>query len=179
MDLPDYHHPVTLPPVIISEADRKKLYAVATSALTNRHMAPAASNVLREIHRAIIVPDDQLPANVVGINSCVDVRDNLTGANRRVVLVLADETSTQPNAVSVLSPLGAALIGLSEGSSIEWCTASGDRRGITVLRSTPSAQRSPALADMQYRDLKGPCEVNAGSSVDPTREAIHGRPTLG
>jgi regulator of nucleoside diphosphate kinase len=143
MNTPDYHHPVTLPPVIISESDREDLYAVATSALTNSRMAPVASNVLREIYRATIVPNDQLPTNVVAVNSCVDVRDNVAGANRRIVLVLPGETSTKPNAVSVLSPLGAALIGLSEGSSVEWCTASGDRSSITVLRSAPSSERSP------------------------------------
>lgn len=139
------NHQVTLPPVIVSEADRDRLYPVAISALANRRMAPAASNVLREISRAKIVPNDQLPKNVVALNSHVDVRDNVAGTNRRVVLVLPDETSTQPNAVSVLSPLGAALIGLSEGYSIEWCTASGERSNVTVLQSTPSSARSRPL----------------------------------
>lgn len=156
MDNPDYHHPVRLPPVIISEADREKLCAVATSALSLGRMAPAASNLLREIYRATIVPNDHLPANVVGINSYVDVRDNVAGTSRRIVLVLPDGVSRQPNAVSVLSPLGAALMGLSEGSSIEWCTASGDRRSVTVLRSTPSAARSPTLADMHVAQLERP-----------------------
>ena len=153
MDAADYHHPVTLPPVIISETDRENLYAIATSALTNSRMAPAASNVLREIYRATIVPNDQLPTNVVAVNSCVDVRDNVAGANRRIVLALPDETSCEPNAVSVLSPLGAALIGLSEGASVEWCTASGDRKSITVLRSTPS---SAMLADRKVSQLERP-----------------------
>jgi len=143
MNIPDYHHPVTLPPVMISEMDRDDLYAAATSTLRNSRTAPAASNVLREIFRAKIVSNDQLPTNVVAVNSCVDVRDNVAGANRRIVLVLPGETTSKPNAVSVLSPLGAALIGLSEGSSIEWCTASGDRRNITVVRSTPSSEGSP------------------------------------
>jgi len=143
MSIPDYHHPVTLPPVMISETDRDDLYAAATSALRNSRTAPAASNVLREIFRAKIVRNDRLPTNVVAVNSCVDVRDNVAGANRRIVLVLPGETTSKPNAVSVLSPLGAALIGLSEGSSIEWCTASGDRRNITVVRSTPSSDGSP------------------------------------
>jgi regulator of nucleoside diphosphate kinase len=147
MNTAGYHHPVTLPPVLISEADREKLYAIATSALTNDRLAPAASNVLREIHRATVVPNDQLPTNVVAVNSCVDVRDNVAGASSRIVLSLPDETSCKPNAVSVLSPLGAALIGLSEGASIEWCTASGDRKNIAVLRSTPSSARSPVLAE--------------------------------
>lgn len=38
MDTPDYHHPVRLPPVIISEADREKLYAVATSVVAWRRL---------------------------------------------------------------------------------------------------------------------------------------------
>jgi regulator of nucleoside diphosphate kinase len=54
----------------------------------------------------------------------------------------------QPNAVSVLSPLGAALIGLSEGDSIDWCSASGEPSSVTVLRSTVSSARSPARADV-------------------------------
>jgi regulator of nucleoside diphosphate kinase len=164
MNTPDYYHPVTLPPVIISETDRENLYAVAISALTNGRMAPAASNMLREIFRATVVPNDQLPTNVVAVNSCVDVRDNIAGTNRQIVLVLPDETSTQANAVSVLSPLGAALIGLSEGASAEWCTAGGDRSSITVLRSTPNRRDRQRLPIGKYRNSKGPCEVNAGKA---------------
>ena len=129
------HEPqAKLPPVTLSETERKELVVVATSALADRHVLPAASNLLREVHRAIIVPDDQLPTNVVAVHSRVDVHDNLTGTNSEIVLVFPDELRTEPNAVSVLTPLGAALIGLPEGASIDWCTASGDRSSKTVLR---------------------------------------------
>jgi regulator of nucleoside diphosphate kinase len=129
------HEPqAKLPPVTLSETERKELAVVATAALADRHVLPAASNLLREVHRAIIVPDDQLPTNVVAVHSRVDVHDNLTGTNSEIVLVFPDEPRTEPNAVSVLTPLGAALIGLSEGASIDWCTASGDRSSKTVLR---------------------------------------------
>jgi regulator of nucleoside diphosphate kinase len=129
------HEPqAKLPPVTLSETERKELVVVATAALADRHVLPAASNLLREVHRAIIVPDDQLPTNVVAVHSRVDVHDNLTGTNSEIVLVFPDEPRTEPNAVSVLTPLGAALIGLSEGASIDWCTASGDRSSKTVLR---------------------------------------------
>ena len=142
-----HDHPIALPPVMLSEADRDKLYAIAISALTNSRMASSASNVLREISRARIVPDDELPENVVAVNSHVDVRDNVTGTTRQVVLVMPHETSMQPHAVSVLSPLGAALIGLSEGHSVDWCSASGEPSSVTVLRSTASSARSPACGD--------------------------------
>ena len=123
----DHDLTVKLPPVIISETDRERLVSVATAALADRRMSPAASNLLREVYRAAIVPDDQLPNNVVAVHSHVDVRDNLTGTSSQVVLVFPDEKYSQKNAVSVLTPLGAALVGLSEGASINWCTASGDR----------------------------------------------------
>ncbi|PPQ17148.1 hypothetical protein CV770_22550 [Bradyrhizobium sp. AC87j1] len=141
MNTPD-GHPIALPPVMLSEADRDRLYAIAISALTNSRRASSASNVLREISRAKIVPDDELPKNVVAVNSHVDVRDNVADTTRQVVLVMPDETSKQPNAVSVLSPLGAALIGLSEGHSVEWCSAIGEPSSVTVLRSTASSARS-------------------------------------
>ena len=139
--IPYQDSPVKLPPVTISETDRERLVSVATAALTDRRMSPTASNLLREVYRATIVPDVQLPANVVAVHSRVDVHDNLTGTNSQIILVLPDEPCTKPNAVSVLTPLGAALIGLSEGASVDWCTASGDRSSKTVLRcgQTPYA----------------------------------------
>jgi regulator of nucleoside diphosphate kinase len=131
---PYYDLTVKLPPVIISETDRERLVSVATAALADKRVSPAASNLLREVYRAAIVPDDQLPKNVVAVHSHVDVRDNLTGTSSQIVLVLPDEKDAQKNAVSVLTPLGAALVGLSEGASIDWCTANGDRMSKTVLR---------------------------------------------
>jgi regulator of nucleoside diphosphate kinase len=153
MNTPD-DHTIALPPVMLSEGDRDRLYAVAISALTNSRMASAASNVLREIYRAKIVPEDQLPENVVAVDSRVDVRDNVAGTTRRVVLVMPDETSVQPNTVSVLSPLGAALIGLSEGHSVNWCSASGELSSVTVLQSSASSARLRAPADRHVARLK-------------------------
>ena len=130
-----YHEPqAKLPPVTLSETDQKELVVVATAALADRYVLPAASNLLREVYRAIIVPDDQLPTNVVAVHSRVDVHDNLAGTNREIVLVFPEEAHTEPNAVSLLTPLGAAFIGLCEGASIDWFTASGDRSSKTVRR---------------------------------------------
>lgn len=123
-----------LPPVMISETDRAKLISVATAALTDRWRSAAASNLLRELARATIVPDAELPANVVAVHSRVRLRDNISGKESQITLVLPEERVTKPNALSVLTLLGAALIGLSEGASIDWCTAGGDHSSKTVLR---------------------------------------------
>jgi regulator of nucleoside diphosphate kinase len=129
-----HYHPAKLPPVTISKVDRTRLVSIATAALTDRWRSVTASNLLRELQRATVVPDAQLPANVVAIHSRVHLRDNITGTDSRITLVLPDETCVKSDGVSVLTPLGAALIGLPEGASIDWCTASGDHRSKTVLR---------------------------------------------
>ncbi|MGY3075075.1 regulator of nucleoside diphosphate kinase [Bradyrhizobium sp. LM6.10] len=126
--------PGKLPPVTISQTDRERLVSVATAALTDRRGSSAAANLLREVCRATIVPDEQLPTNVVAVHSRVDVHDNLTGTNNQILLIFPDEKCASPNALSVLTPLGAALVGLTEGASVDWCTASGDRSSKTVLR---------------------------------------------
>ncbi|WGS18846.1 MULTISPECIES: GreA/GreB family elongation factor [unclassified Bradyrhizobium] len=129
-----HFHPTKLPPVTISKTDRARLVSIAVAALTDRRRSAAASNLLRELDRATIVPDAQFPENVVAVHSRVHLRDNITGEDSRITLVLPGETCAGPNALSVLTLLGAALIGLSEGASIDWCAASGDRSSKTVLR---------------------------------------------
>ena len=56
--------------------------------------------------------------------------DNITNTNRRLQLVYPGEDDADPTAVSVLSPLGAALIGLSVGVAFDWCNVYGDRHSV-------------------------------------------------
>jgi regulator of nucleoside diphosphate kinase len=54
-------------------------------------------------------------------------------------LVYPHEADVTAGKISVLTPIGAALIGLSVSQSIEWETNLGDRRSLTVLRVSPPA----------------------------------------
>jgi regulator of nucleoside diphosphate kinase len=89
--------------------------------------------LLSEVRRARIVAEDSLPAQVVAVQSEVEVRDNITNTSRRLRLVCPEDADLDKNAVSVLTPFGASLVGLSVGASMDWCTAARDRRSITVL----------------------------------------------
>ena len=93
-----------------------------------------ASTLLSELARARVVADDALPQAVVAMHSEADIRDDEAGAVHRLTLVYPGEEAGDPKSVSALTPLGTALIGLSQGDSIQWSTATGDRRCITVLR---------------------------------------------
>lgn len=63
----------------------------------------------------------------------VTFRDDVTGKTRRVTLVYPHEADIDANKISVLTPIGAALIGLSVSQSIEWQTQTGHWRSLTVL----------------------------------------------
>jgi regulator of nucleoside diphosphate kinase len=113
--------------------------------------SPAASNLLSELARATILVKDALPRGVVAMGSEVEIHDDIRKTCSQVRLAYPDEAALEPKAVSVLTPLGVALIGLSEGASIEWCTAKGDLSRITVLRVLP-----PRKKNMPRRREKSP-----------------------
>lgn len=130
------------PPLMLSVADHDRLVALAgTMARRN----PLLSRLLlEEADRAELVPAGDLPAGIVALGSQVEFRDAATGETRRVQLVLPGEADIAAARISVLSLVGAGLIGLSEGQSIEWPTQDGRLRRLTVLRvETPQPGTAP------------------------------------
>lgn len=86
-----------------------------------------------EIDRAQVVPDHELPPGTVALNSSVRFVDDESGEEREVVLVIPSRASPGQGRISVLSPVGSALIGLSVGDSIDWPLPSGKVRHLRVL----------------------------------------------
>lgn len=106
-------------------------------AMTVERRSPAlADMLLDEINRAEICSADTLPPDVVTIGSLVSFVDDKSSEPRTVRLVLPAEADSDSGAISVLTPIGAALIGMAEGASIAWPNASGQSRVITVSRVT-------------------------------------------
>jgi regulator of nucleoside diphosphate kinase len=125
---------MTLPPVVISAADRERLVSIAKSALMSDRPYPPASNLLSEIGRATVLPADAVPQSIIVMGSEVEIHDDVRKSCFRVRLVYPDEKASGAEAVSVLTPLGVALIGLAEGHSFHWCAATGDPSKITIVR---------------------------------------------
>jgi regulator of nucleoside diphosphate kinase len=67
------------------------------------------------------------------MNSEVQFRDDTTGKVQRVMLVYPEEADISLHKISVLTPVGTALIGLPTGQSITWETPTGELRQLTVL----------------------------------------------
>lgn len=99
-----------------------------------RLMAMVLPEELRnELERAIVVPSDLIALDVVSIHSRVSYRDMASGASREVEIVLPEAADASLGKVSVLAPVGAALIGLRTGQEIEWIFPDGQLRRLRVL----------------------------------------------
>ena len=127
----------TMPRIVVSESDHDRLTDLATAALDR--LPETAQELLDEMERAEVVGAPAVPANVVGMGSTVTFQPD-GGRKRRVTLVFPAAADIAESRISVLTPIGTALIGLSEGQSIDWSARDGRRHQLTVL----AVERPPA-----------------------------------
>lgn len=119
------------PSITLSADDYERLSMLAHAA--RNRMPDLADELAAEVQRAQVLAKGRRAENVVCMNSDVQFRDDSTGKVRRITLVYPEEADIAQNKVSVLTPVGTALIGLQAGQSITWETPSGEVRQLTVL----------------------------------------------
>ena len=108
-------------------------YVLLTEGDFTRVMALQPEPLLRaELERAIVVPRDAMPADIVTMYSIVRYRDEHTGISRELQIVYPDEADIARGKVSVLAPVGAALLGLAAGQAIDWTFPGGEIRRLRV-----------------------------------------------
>ena len=103
-------------------------------------MPDLVSVLTEELERAHVLADG-LSEQTVCMGSEVEFRDDTTGKVQTVMLVYPGDADISQARISVLTPVGAALIGLSAEDSITWETRTGELRQLTVLKV-----REPQLA---------------------------------
>ena len=116
----------------MSSRDVRRLEALLAHA--GDALPQSASTLEDEIVRADVREPDAIPADVVTMNSRFECRDESGGATRVLQLVYPVDADASAGRVSVLAPVGAALIGLSVGQSIEWPLPSGRATRLTVTK---------------------------------------------
>lgn len=119
------------PPILLSESEHGILVGLAMSGA--RRNPEAARLLLEEADRARLVPEARLPANVVALGSHVTFTDEANGTTRSVQIVLPAEADIGKGRISILSLVGAGLIGLRAGQSIDWPVQDGRLRRLTVI----------------------------------------------
>jgi regulator of nucleoside diphosphate kinase len=121
----------TKPTITLSTEDYERLSALAHAA--RKCMPDLAEELADEIARAHVLAKGRHPLHIVCMNSEVEFRDDTTGKVQKVKLVYPEEADISQRKVSVLTPVGTALIGLPTGRSITWETPTGEVRQLTVL----------------------------------------------
>lgn len=86
-----------------------------------------------ELARAVVVPREEIPADVVTMNSRVIFENETTGERREVQLVYPREADIDAGKISVLVPVGTALLGMRVGQSIDWALPSGEKHRYRVV----------------------------------------------
>lgn len=121
-----------LPPISLRMCDADRLRNIAEAA-SDKY--PQTTDFLaREIERADIVPDARLLPGLVTMDSDVTFRNDISMQERSVTLVYPEAADVDAGKISILTPIGAALIGLSVGQTIEFQTPGGRWRSLTVLK---------------------------------------------
>ncbi|MEJ1097150.1 MULTISPECIES: nucleoside diphosphate kinase regulator [unclassified Pseudoxanthomonas] len=133
-------HASGLPPsLIVSSRDFDRLEALLESPALRQQ--PAAIALMDELSRAEVRPPEQIPDTVITMHSTVDFIDEMTGEHHHLTLVYPNEADVEKGHVSVLAPVGSALLGLSLGQTIHW-EAPGGRHlqlRVTGIRYQPEA----------------------------------------
>lgn len=122
--------------VILTQADFQKLSQLISIARTE-----IAELLEGELNRAAIVPDDQLPRDVVAMNSVVGFKDLDSGKESTITLVYPHEANIAENKISILAPVGSALIGLRVGQVIHWPVPNGKEKKFQVVSVMHSDQK--------------------------------------
>lgn len=125
--------PTLRPRIVVAEPEHRQLLALAAGGASE-----AAESLLAEMERARVVPEAKLPADAVRMGSRVRYR---TDRNEEVdvTLVYPVDADISAGKVSVLTPVGAVLVGLRTGQSITWLSRDERKHVLTVLAVTQPA----------------------------------------
>ncbi len=127
-----------LPPSItVSSFDMNQLEAMLEAPAVEQ--SPAGQALARELNRATVVDREQMPDGVVMMHSRVECEDELHGDKHELTLVYPRDADVDQGKVSILAPVGTALLGLAVGQSMDWDAPGGRklRLRVTAVHNPP------------------------------------------
>lgn len=133
--------------IIITEEDNVKLRKLVDEEIVGFRVKPHVMDLDAELRRAQIVEKEELPQDVITMNSTVLLL--LDGVEETVSLVYPHEADMSHNRISIFSPIGTAIIGYREGDVIEWVVPSGTTiiNIKKVLYQPESAEKVSSLSE--------------------------------
>jgi regulator of nucleoside diphosphate kinase len=115
--------------IYVAHEDRVRLEGLRRRATAdNAHEARYLAALAGELARAQVMPRARIPPCVVTMYSAIRLRDLETGDEETYTLVFPEEADINENKLSVLAPVGTALLGYQAGDVVEWPVPAGLRR---------------------------------------------------
>lgn len=136
------HH--ARPPLLLSRLDSERIETLLEQPVAHGIDTTALQE---ELARAEIREPADMPGDVITMNSTARFSDESTGDERELTLVYPKDVDGSPDKVSILAPVGSALLGLRIGAEIEWPVPGGRKIKLRVL----SIQYQPEAAGELHR----------------------------
>lgn len=115
-------------PIYITDEDKNRLRKMLNDIKRDPARRDDLTSLSTELARARTVDSDQMPPNVVTMNSRVSIIDQDTSEEMQFTLVFPENADVANNRISVLSPIGTALLGFKIGDEFEWTVPAGVRK---------------------------------------------------
>ena len=129
---------MTLTPIHLSREDYTKLRLLLSS-ISSGSAHRTAHKLREELDRAIVVDASGVPPDVVALESTVEYEDLASGEIEAYTLTLPERARIEEQRLSILAPIGTALIGCRVGDIVNWSTPGGERQ-LRIRRVTRVAQ---------------------------------------
>ena len=123
--------------IVLSAEDYRGLSALVQSHSANSRISQLAERLAEELGRAHVLANSRSPEQVVCMNCEVVFRDHHTGSLHKMTLVYPRDSDIERGRLSVLTPVGTALIGVRVGESMTWEAPAGQTRKLTVISVRP------------------------------------------
>lgn len=116
-------------PIYITEFDLERLQKLLWEAQsTDYRKSEYLENLQIEIGRAVVVSPQDIPRDVITMNSIVCLKDIDTGEEETYTLVFPEDSDFAQGKISVLAPIGTGMLGYKVGDIFEWVVPAGKRR---------------------------------------------------
>jgi regulator of nucleoside diphosphate kinase len=127
--------------IIMTDADHEELsYAIRAADKLSERGRVEMSSLAAELARAEIVDVDNIPPDVITMNSRAELVDLETGERMEFTLVFPNDADIEASKISILAPLGTAMLGYRVGDEFEWNVPYAVRRlKVTAVRFQPEA----------------------------------------
>lgn len=128
------------PEIVLSSLDSERLYSLIESLPKNS--VPGIEDLEEELSRAKIVEPKEIPANIVTMNSTVRFFVESSQKEFELTLVYPKNVDSNGKTISILAPVGSALLGLSIGDQIEWPKPGGGLLKVKITEITYQPERA-------------------------------------